>query len=302
VQALIRYRNGLAHGFNMSVERASADLATYTPVLTEILREARFMTRYPLFAVRGAQPGRVLAQRLMGHDPSPALEEVALDNPSASPLFLFAESSRATLPLTVFLDRLGDDDVGLFEGVTRTTVVYVSPRGGVVEKQSAMEAYRKLLGAKSAAPPLLDAAGVSLDVLRAAAARVTAATIDALIASGKYLRVVTRPRRDFDQRCEQLERGDHRAMVLGGESGIGKSTLLARFAEDRAARGDVVLFYRAAALFDDDLGARVTRDLGAPESRFEDLLAMASAVFASSSLRYASIADCFSTTPPRGDT
>ena len=46
IQALISYRNSLAHGFNQSQGRAQRELDTYLPLLREILMETRFLTRY----------------------------------------------------------------------------------------------------------------------------------------------------------------------------------------------------------------------------------------------------------------
>jgi len=45
IQALINYRNGLAHGFNQSKERAQKEFDEYYPLLAEILKEVRYISR-----------------------------------------------------------------------------------------------------------------------------------------------------------------------------------------------------------------------------------------------------------------
>jgi tetratricopeptide (TPR) repeat protein len=121
---------------------------------------------------------------------------------------------------------------------------------------------------------------MTLDALRGAARRHTEAALAALGASGRFLSDVSIDRVAAKEKLEQFERGDFRGFVLGGGSGAGKSTFLARVAERALGLGDVILFYRASAVVDTDLGARILRDLGVRGTYFEDFLASAHDLFA----------------------
>ncbi len=248
IQALIKLRNGLAHGSDLAVARARELLALYTPVLEEVLEEARFLARYTL---GGAE---VLA--------------------------FVAEDGRS-LALDPLFDRgEGGDDVLLFEGNTRSTLIYAGTQGAHVERQGRAAAWRALLAQKATDARLLRLGDLSVDALREAASRVTGPAMSELVASGRYLpgvvvlpRAVTRP-------VGELDASDCRALVFAGASGSGKTTLLAEHALRRAQQGDVVLLYRAAALPGADLQSRVLRDLGLRDTFFEDFLGGASRAFA----------------------
>ncbi|MBX3227343.1 MAG: hypothetical protein KIT84_34595 [Labilithrix sp.] len=275
IQALIKYRNGLAHGYNLPVARAEQDFATYQPVLAEILSEARFMTKYPLHADGVA---------LVGARPSG--ERTSTD----AQVWLADPRRDATLPLeAISALEVPEDashavsglerDLFFFEGNTRSAMLYASALGEQVEKQHPVERWRALLEAKAIDVQVQRKDRLDLAGLRAAGERVTRATLSALVASGKYLpEIGFRPAGVADL-VTQLELGDHRGVVFAGDNGSGKSTLVASIASERLAAGDVVLFYRASALLDPDLQARVVRDLGVRDLFFEDLLVAADPLF-----------------------
>lgn len=52
IQAMIKYRNSLAHGYNQSTQQAEKDLSIYLPLLKEILDAAKFMTSTPLCMIK----------------------------------------------------------------------------------------------------------------------------------------------------------------------------------------------------------------------------------------------------------
>jgi tetratricopeptide (TPR) repeat protein len=292
IQALIAYRNGLAHGFNQNAKQAQRDLDTYLPLLKEVLREARFLARYPLWHVvegrRGADDA--VGYRLMGARPSGASERVdaAELDPRVSPLFLKNEATGDVLPLFAFFDVHEVEDGGLpglgrdvflFEGNTKGTVIYVSATGEHAEKAARFQHWQALLAQKAVDVELLSTDTLTLDALRAASRRIADQAIEALVQSGKYLREASVDREDLRRHLETFERGKYGAFVLGGESGIGKSTLLARYVERRREAGDAVAFYRASALPSPDLAGRLLRDLGLAGMYLEDFLAAAAPLF-----------------------
>ena len=253
VQALIKLRNGLAHGSDLPLPRAHELLALYTPVLDEVLDRARFLSRYRF-------------------EKSEALALVADDGRllEVEPLFERGESR---------------EDVLLFDGNTRSTLIYAGPRAAHVERQGRTASWRALLAQKTTDALVLRLSDLSLDALRTAAARVTAASMNELVASGRYLpgvvvlpRAVTRP-------IGELVASDCRGLVFSGASGSGKTTLLAEHALRNAQRGDVVLLYRAAALAGSDLQSRVLRDLGLRDTFLEDFLSSASPAFSDAGAR-----------------
>ena len=69
IQALISYRNSLAHGFNQSRNRAQSEVRTYLPLLRDILQETSFLARYELWYIRTAG-GRTEGVRLHGVTPA----------------------------------------------------------------------------------------------------------------------------------------------------------------------------------------------------------------------------------------
>ena len=294
IQALIKYRNGLAHGYNLAPGPAAQHLTTYLPVLREILEQARFMTRYPLYCVAplAAGAGELLAFPLMSAHPSgkpEVLRDVVLDV-AQNQIFLLDPVTNRALglgPLAVLetpestenaLEGLGRD-VFLFEGNTRSAVSYASALGEHVEKQSSGAVWRRCLERKALDVAVLRTSDLDLDKLRTASQRVTKATLDGLTQCGKYLRDVAYRPPYAREKLLQFELGDYRGIVFVGDSGSGKSTLAASIADERQAAGDVVLFYRAASLVDGDLQARVARDLGLRDLYFEDFLSSAEPLF-----------------------
>lgn len=311
IQALIRYRNGLAHGFNQSPERARRDLAEYSPLLREVLTAARFMAKYPLWYVAAkASPDAATAQgmRLMGANPSSEMVAVPSPalNPEVSPLFLRNEATGDVLPLFMFCDvqpvqegglpGLGRD-VFLFEGSTKTTLVYLSTTGEQRERTSRLAHWKTLLSAKALDVEPLTRETLRLETLRAVAKLVTDPTLEALVQSGKYLREASVDRAEMEPLWAQFNAGRSSAFVIGGESGIGKSTFLARVAEERTERGDVVLFYRAWALQGTDIAARIVRDLGVGGTFFEELLAALAPIFQGGPQRMFVIVDALNEHP-----
>jgi hypothetical protein len=251
IQALIAYRNGLAHGFNQSARQAQRDLDTYLPLLREVLREARFLARHPLWHVSEGRKGteQALGHRLMGARPSAVREPVdaAELDPRISPLFLKNDATGDVLPLFAFFDVNEVEDGGLpglgrdvflFEGNTKTTVIDVSATGEHAERASRFQHWQALLASKAVDVEQLSADTLTFDALRSAARRLSDQALDALVQSAKYLREASVDRADLREHLSSFAYGRYGAFVLGGESGIGKSTLLARHVEQRRDAGD----------------------------------------------------------------
>jgi hypothetical protein len=290
LQALIRFRNLLAHGVSLSPERARQELARYLPPMRTLLAELRFLSRYSLLHRAASSPNSVA--RMMGATPSFEIERLEpIQGELDSPLLLRSEVSHEVLQLFVFFDVGGEEptlpgiggDVLLWEGKTHHSVLYLSASGEQVEKRSRLAQWDALLARKRVSVKVLTRENLTLDALRLAASRVSDRALDTLVASGKFLREVVVDRPDLEQLIRQAELSDTRGMLVGGESGIGKSTLLAQLVERWRAAGDVVLFYRGSALEDAQLGQRVMRDLGLRDLYFEDFLEAASTCFTSAS-------------------
>ena len=288
IQALIKYRNSLAHGFNQSPAAANKDMETYIPLFTKVLKAGRFMKNYPLYYI-DTDNGQDNVYRLMGTKPQKVKKLDAKINKDLSPLFIHNSEKEKTLPMFSFFDVGSSDDeqnipglgkdVLLFEGNTKSAVIYVSSTGGHFEKQSRMKYWKELLAEKAIEVKVLNPRKVNLESLKAAANRVTHESITKLVSSGKYLREATVGRPDLEEHMANYEAGDYRGFILGGDTGIGKSTLFARYVEERQAKGDVVLFYRASSLVSTELAFRILRDMGAKNMFFEDLLSFLDDLF-----------------------
>ena len=198
IQALINYRNGLAHGFNQSPARAQHEFDEYYPLLCDILQEVRFVSRYTLWHIESSREG-VNGIRLMGANPS--MKRVDFNrgdvNPAVSPLFLINDATGEILPLYAFFDvdeaneaglpELGKD-VFVFEGNTKSTVIYLSSSGEHLEKASRFQHWKELLARKRLEVEWADTKNLTPEILHAIGVHISAAGIQALIAAAKYLR------------------------------------------------------------------------------------------------------------------
>ena len=289
IQALINYRNGLAHGFNQSQTRAQKEFEEYYPLLCDILQEVRFVSRYTLWHVESSRQG-VNGIRLMGARPS--IKKVDFDregvNPAVSPLFLINDATSEILPLYAFFDVDEANETGLpeigkdvfvFEGNTKSTVIYLSSSGEHLEKSSRFQHWKELLAQKHMDVEWADTKNLTLDTLHAIGKHISASGIQALIASAKYLREATIPRQDLNELLDSFSHGDFNGFVLGGESGIGKSTLLAQKTEEWHADGHMVTFYRGSALNQSDIANKFLRDCALKVNYLEDFLSVVNPVF-----------------------
>ena len=282
IQALINYRNGLAHGFNQSQTRAHKEFDEYYPLLCDILQEVRFVSRYTLWHVESSRDG-VNGIRLMGAMPS--MKKVDFDrdgvNPAISPLFLMNDATGEILPLYAFFDVDEANETGLpeigkdvfvFEGNTKSTVIYLSSNGEHLEKSSRFQHWKELLEQKQMDVEWADSKNLTQDALHAIGKHISASSIHALIASAKYLREATIPRQDLNELLDSFSYGDFNGFVLGGESGIGKSTLLAHKTEEWHKDGNMVALYRGSALNQSDIANKFLRDCALKLNYFEDFL------------------------------
>jgi tetratricopeptide (TPR) repeat protein len=292
IQALINYRNGLAHGFNQSQTRAKKEFDEYYPLLCDILQEVRFVSRYTLWHVESSKQG-VNGIRLMGA--SPSMKKVDFDregvNPAVSPLFLINDATSEILPLYAFFDVDEANETGLpeigkdvfvFEGNTKNTVIYLSSSGEHLEKSSRFNHWKELLAQKQMQVELVETNNLNLDALHTIAKRISSVGIQALITSSKYLREATIPRQDLNDLLDSFSHGDFNGFVLGGESGIGKSTLLAQKTEEWQAAGHMVTFYRGSALNQSDIANKFLRDCALKVNYFEDFLSVVNTIFSQS--------------------
>lgn len=298
IQALIRYRNGLAHGYTQPAERVERELEIYVPVFRGLLEEARFMSRYPLcYAAPRRRDAPEVAYRLAGAWPASSTLPVPEAMRRARERFFFYDEARGrALPLGVFMDMFAGDtaaeaidgtgrDVILFEGNTRSTLIYASLDGERVEKQRRAAAWQERVAAKEVEQAVLGSDGITIEALRVASSMQLDAAMQPLIDSAKYIPEATVPRAAIDKTLDTFEHGDYRALVLSGGGGTGKTTILADHARRRHEAGDVVLFYRASTLNGIDLSDRVIRDFGIRGMFFEDFLAAADAAFGDARLR-----------------
>jgi len=289
IQALINYRNGLAHGFNQSQVKAKKEFDEYYPLLCDILQEVRFVSRYTLWHVESSREG-VNGMRLMGANPSMKKVDFERDgvNPAVSPLFLINDATGEILPLYAFFDVDEANETGLpeigkdifvFEGNTKSTVIYLSSSGEHLEKSTRFQHWKELLAQKQLDVEWADIKNLTLDTLHAIGKHISASGIQALIASAKYLREATIPRQDLNELLDSFSYGDFNGFVLGGESGIGKSTLLAKKTEEWHDDGHMVAFYRGSALNQSDIANKFLRDCALKVNYLEDFLSVVHPVF-----------------------
>lgn len=294
IQALINYRNGLAHGFNQSKERAQKEFDEYYPLLCDILQEVRFVSRYTLWHVESSKNG-VNGIRLMGSNPSQSKVDFTRDgiNPSISPLFIINDSTGEILPLYAFFDVEQTNEIGLpemgkdvfvFEGSTKNTLIYLSSSGEHLEKTTRFEHWKDLLAQKQMDVEIIDEKNLSREILHSLGKHISYNAIQALITSGKYLREATVERQDLNEYLDSFCSSAFNGFVLGGESGIGKSTLLAQKTELWQDDGHMVLFYRGSALNQTDIASKFLRDCALKLNYLEDFLSLADNIFSKANL------------------
>jgi len=289
IQALINYRNGLAHGFNQSKERAQKEFDEYYLLLCDILQEVRFVSRYTLWHVESSKNG-VNGIRLMGSNPSQSKVDFTRDgvNPSISPLFIINNSTGEILPLYAFFDVEQTNEIGLpemgkdvfvFEGSTKNTVIYLSSSGEHLEKTTRFQHWKDLLAQKQMDVEMVDEKNLSIEILHSLGKHISYNAIQALITSGKYLREATVERQDLNEYLDSFCSSTFNGFVLGGESGIGKSTLLAKKTELWQDEGHMVIFYRGSALSQTDIASKFLRDCALKLNYLEDFLSVVDKLF-----------------------
>ena len=289
IQALINYRNGLAHGFNQSKERAQKEFDEYYPLLAEILKEVRYISRYTLWHVESSKNG-VNGIRLMGSNPSQSKVDFNRDgvNPAISPLFIINDSTGEILPLYAFFDVEQTNEIGLpemgkdvfvFEGSTKNTIIYLSSSGEHLEKTTRFQHWKDLLAQKQMDVEIVDEKNLSIEILHSLGKHISSNAIQALITSGKYLREATVERQDLNEYLDSFCSSTFNGFVLGGESGIGKSTLLAKKTELWQDEGHMVMFYRGSALNQTDIASKFLRDCALKLNYLEDFLSLVDNVF-----------------------
>jgi hypothetical protein len=235
---------------------------------------------------------------------SPSMKIVDFDregvNPAISPLFLINDATSEILPLYAFFDvddaiETGLPEVGkdvfVFEGNTKSTVIYLSSSGEHLEKSSRFQHWKELLSQKQMDVEWADTKNLTLDTLNAIGNHISATGIQALIASAKYLREATIPRQDLNELLDSFSYGDFNGFVLGGESGIGKSTLLAQKTEEWQADGHMVTFYRGSALNQSDIASKFLRDCALKINYLEDFLSLVHPIFSQSNKKCYFIVD-----------
>jgi tetratricopeptide (TPR) repeat protein len=289
IQALINYRNGLAHGFNQSKERAQKEFDEYFPLLVEILQEVRYISRYTLWHVESSKNG-VNGIRLMGSNPSLSKVDFTRDgvNPAISPLFIINDSTGEILPLYAFFDVEQTNEIGLpeigkdvfvFEGSTKNTVIYLSSSGEHLEKTTRFQHWKDLLAQKQMDVEIFDEKKLSIGILNSLGKHISSNAIQALITSGKYLREATVERADLNEYLDAFSSSTFNGFVLGGESGIGKSTLLAQKTELWHGEGHMVMFYRGSALNQTDIASKFLRDCALKLNYLEEFLSLTDNLF-----------------------
>ena len=175
----------------------------------------------------------------------------------------------------------------------------MSTSGEHVEKASRLEHWQSLLNKKAIDATLLSIDTLTRDALMAAAERVTNATINDLTQSGKYLREATIERQCLAETLSSFEAGQRTGLVVGGPSGIGKSSFLARCVERWNTSGHVVVFYRSSALSRPDISTRLLRDLGVSNSMsyLEEFLSAANPAFSGTGHRFLVVVDAVNEFP-----
>ena len=301
IQALINYRNGLAHGFNQSKERAQKEYDEYYPILEEILQEVRYISRYTLWHVESSKNG-VNGIRLMGSNPSQGRVDFNREgvNPAISPLFIINDSTGEILPLYAFFDVEQTNEIGLpeigkdvfvFEGNTKNTVIYLSSSGEHLEKITRFQHWKDLLAQKQMDVEIVDEKNLSIEILNSLGKHISSNGIQVLITSGKYIRDVTVERQDLNVYLDSFASSTFNGFVLGGESGIGKSTLLAQKTEFWLDEGHMVLFYRGSALNQTDIASKFLRDCAIKLNYLEDFLSLTDTVFSEANRNFYLIID-----------
>jgi hypothetical protein len=179
------------------------------------------------------------------------------------------------------LPELGKD-VFVFEGNTKNSVIYLSSSGEHLEKTSRFNHWKDLLAQKQLEVSWVNEKTLTPEIFQSIGVFISSSGIQALISSGKYLREASIPRKDLDDLLDSFSYSSFNGFVLGGESGIGKSTLLAQKTEQWQADGHMVSFYRASALSQSDVANKFLRDTALKIHYLEDFLSAAHAVFSAS--------------------
>ena len=137
-----------------------------------------------------------------------------------------------------------NQDVFLFEGRTKKSVIYLSTQGEHLEKQSKYHYWVELLSKKSLEVKLITPDKMDLDILRAACERINNRTLAKLVKSGQFIPKVSHFRSDFHVNMHgNFIAGNFRVFLLTGDNGVGKTTYLAQMIDHSE---HITLFYSAS--------------------------------------------------------
>ena len=295
IQALIKYRNSLAHGFNQSPSRAQKEFEEYYPILISILQEIRFVARYTLWNI---QVKNETNNGIYLMSANPTIRKIDFDlheiNPAISPIFLMNNATQEVLPLFTFfhieqtsergMPHIGKD-VFVFEGNTKNSVIYLSTSGEFLENVVQYNYWKEIIFQKQIEASWVNEKTLTIAVLHSIGVFNSASGLQSLISSGKYLREAVVPRKELDEQLDSFCLGSKNGFVLGGESGIGKSTLLAHKTEEWQAVGHMVTFYRGSSLLQTDVANKFMRDCALKINYLEDFLSSADSIFINSQKR-----------------
>jgi len=255
-QALVNYRNKVAHGLNQPPDEARQEFEFYYRILLQILEAMAWCARYPLYKRDGGN-----LYRLMGAQPRPCdtceIPEAALH----TNLVLGTPEADRFLPLVPLLvvpgeylaESGGGEDLLIYDQSTDKRILYLSPYGHRRETTATLGMWRRLIEKKRVTLPILSRAMIDADEIARRCRRVTAQSREVLRATGKVIPNLYCSREKIESSLTSWLGNRLPLVAVAARAGSGKSCLFDHLAGKWEEAGARVLFLLSSHLTQTEL-------------------------------------------------
>jgi len=252
--ALINVRNRFAHSRRLPEERSRELYEDHYEIW-----KALILKIFPIFRIR------VLIYD-KGQQKYESLDGLPLDPrqiPSAdeTPLLLWHDEKQQALtlyPLVILFSEpsLSDEDVLFLEEMKGKNLLYLY-RDQFIKRKEEFSTLVQMLDKRMVRVEDIDSGDLSLAILGERIDRITGRTLVEFEDAQKYIPTMFVPRPSLDEELDSWVNQAQPAVIVVGDPGVGKTSLVAHWASRRREQGDHVLLVEAARLSYSDLSAEL---------------------------------------------
>ena len=272
LEAMIHFRNRLAHGFRPPVKEAQAAFDTQYAVMLRVLEAMQWCADYPMYKREGGRFYRLMGCESVGADPGVFTVPV-----EANLLLADSEHERFLSLLPLFIvpsEHIADHEDGLdllvYDQRTDKRILYISPRGHARDLKGTVNRWRELMEHKQVLAPLMDASSFGAQEMQARCKDRTTRTLEGLRESQNRLSDTYTPRLEVERDLEAWAGSLYPLLLLMSPAGCGKTRLLAEMAERWTVAGHTAVLLRAAQIKRSDLMGELRASLRISDAMSDD--------------------------------